>query len=120
MSGEDDITEILVTQKSEESNGPDTQDPELDQEGFLKLLGLLTHDALKQLMSRKKERKRRSTANPNYVWDIQEVRTLHFNCLQANNFATFYFRNVEKKKKRPLLLISSQPIPFKLVKLRRN
>lgn len=75
--------ESAKSPKSEEEpvagpSSPEEPDPPaLDQEGFLRVFGLVTNDVFAEMQSRRKERKRRSTANPNYIWEAIGVSFYH-------------------------------------------
>ena len=89
ISYEDDIVEI-----SPDENSNEKQDIEeeckaeyLMQLSFLGSLGLITTTKCTELQNRRAERKRRSTANPQFVysnWELPSV--MNAESLKENNF----------------------------------
>lgn len=83
-SNEEDIVEIEIDNNSIEKRGNPDQISEVelyDQLDFLGCLGLITSDKHTELQNKRAERKRRSTANPQFVysnWEIPTVSLIHF------------------------------------------
>lgn len=89
-------TTTVSSSPSEESerSGPVTPEPTTDpiqpqdvsQPEFLTYFGLATHDVYKEMQNRRVERKRRSTANPQFLytrgWDLSSVSRKHFIIIQ--------------------------------------
>uniref|UniRef100_A0A4W3HSN3 PHD finger protein 21A n=1 Tax=Callorhinchus milii TaxID=7868 RepID=A0A4W3HSN3_CALMI len=71
----------------------------LQKVAFMVSLGLVTHDHLEEIQSKRQERKRRTTANPVYSGAIYEPEVLPFSkqmviiidCLMNSFFEVFYF-----------------------------
>ncbi|XP_046748307.1 uncharacterized protein LOC124412471 isoform X1 [Diprion similis] len=90
-SNDEDIVEIGTDENSTEKPIPDDiyQDLHYKQQNFLGCLGLITADKHTELQNKRAERKRRSTANPQFVysnWEIPTKRKRH-SYLQSNGTA---------------------------------
>lgn len=74
-----------LSEDSPNPSSPPTPEPvtnplsphELSQTDFLKYFGLATHETYKEMQNKRAERKRRSTANPQFLytkgWDMSSV-----------------------------------------------
>ncbi|XP_046623387.1 uncharacterized protein LOC124306621 isoform X1 [Neodiprion virginianus] len=90
-SNDKDIVEIETDENSTEKPIPDDmyRDLRCEQQNFLGCLGLITADKHRELQNKRAERKRRSTANPQFVysnWEIPTKRKRH-SYLQSNGTA---------------------------------
>ncbi|KZC07464.1 PHD finger protein 21A, partial [Dufourea novaeangliae] len=80
ISGEDDVIEVSMDENSNEKSEKEEPVKECKQEltekiNFLSALGLITTSTCAELQNRRAERKRRSTANPQFVYSSLEVPT---------------------------------------------
>lgn len=78
---------VVKSPKSEPSVPEEAEPPGLDQEAFLRTLGLVTHAVAaetREMQGRRKTRNRKSTADPNYIWGTIGVSFDHFFYLVAS------------------------------------
>ncbi|XP_076282663.1 uncharacterized protein LOC143210071 [Lasioglossum baleicum] len=80
ISGEDDVIEVSMDENSNEKSEKEESEKECKLEltekiNFLSALGLITTSTCAELQNRRAERKRRSTANPQFVYSSLEVPT---------------------------------------------
>nr|XP_031846342.1 uncharacterized protein LOC116432947 [Nomia melanderi] len=80
ISGEDDVIEVSMDENSNEKSEKEESEKECKVEltekiNFLSALGLITTSTCAELQNRRAERKRRSTANPQFVYSSLEVPT---------------------------------------------
>lgn len=72
ISGEDDVVAVSMDENSDEKQEEEKQKEykieSTEKENFLSCLGLITQERCAELQNRRVERKRRSTANPHYVY----------------------------------------------------
>ncbi|XP_076236108.1 uncharacterized protein LOC143180333 [Calliopsis andreniformis] len=80
ISGEDDVIEVSMDENSNEKS--EKEEPEKERKAdsiqkinFLGALGLITTVSCAELQNKRAERKRRSTANPQFVYSSLEVPT---------------------------------------------
>lgn len=81
VSGSDDSGEILSGHSSPEPAINPVNPHDISQIQFLHYFGLATHEVYKEMQNRRVERKRRSTANPQFLygsrgWDFTVVSLL--------------------------------------------
>lgn len=84
ISGEDDVIEVSMDENSNERSEKEEPEKECKVEltekiNFLNALGLITTATCAELQNKRAERKRRSTANPHFVYSSLEVPTV--NCI---------------------------------------
>jgi hypothetical protein len=74
LSGEDDIVEVSMDENScEKQEVQEEENTELiEKEKFLSMLGLITKIKCLELQNKRVERRRRSTANPQFVYSMLE------------------------------------------------
>ncbi|XP_078048983.1 uncharacterized protein LOC144476195 [Augochlora pura] len=80
ISGEDDVIEVSMDENSNEKSEKEESEKDCKLEltekiTFLSALGLITTSTCAELQNRRAERKRRSTANPQFVYSSLEVPT---------------------------------------------
>ncbi|XP_053999379.1 uncharacterized protein LOC128887468 [Hylaeus anthracinus] len=80
ISGEDDVIEVSMDENSNEKSEKEESEKECKVEtfekiNFLSALGLITTVTCAELQNRRAERKRRSTANPQFVYSSLDVPT---------------------------------------------
>lgn len=81
ISGEDDVIEVSMDENSNEKS--EKEEPEAckvestEKINFLNNLGLITTKTCAELQNKRAERKRRSTANPQFVYSNLEVPTVN-------------------------------------------
>lgn len=92
LSAEDEIMEVEVEDNSLETRRQDSEERlnehkvnSSEQLDFLEILGLITSSRFTDLQNKRAERKRRSTANPQFVYSTWEIPTVNF-CLEARNY----------------------------------
>lgn len=72
ISGEDDVVAVSMDENSDEKQEEEKQKEQksesMEIEDFLGCLGLITQARCAELQNRRVERKRRSTANPHFVY----------------------------------------------------
>ncbi|XP_066598303.1 uncharacterized protein [Prorops nasuta] len=111
VSGEDDVIEVSndenTSENQEEAEEDFIESPE--KLGFLNNLGLITKDRLTEMQKKRTERKRRSTANPQFVYSSLEVPSKKKRYMQGNGSAPKTRQS--KVKKGP-----SPPPPVKVVR----
>lgn len=78
MSGSDDSGEPLSGHSSPEPSVYPVNPYDISQAQFLQYFGLVTHEVFKEMQNKRVERKRRSTANPHFLygsrsWDFTVV-----------------------------------------------
>lgn len=105
ISGEDDVIEVSMDENSnEKSEKEEPQERKLESTekiNFLNALGLITTKMCAELQNKRAERKRRSTANPQFVYSSLEVPTVNMdkfliiilNGILVSNVLYAYFRN---------------------------
>ncbi|EFN84140.1 PHD finger protein 21A [Harpegnathos saltator] len=73
-SGEDDIVEVPMDENSnkKEETKEEYEDEIMNKEFFLRTLELITKEIALELQNKRAERKRRSTANPHFVYSMVE------------------------------------------------
>lgn len=98
ISGEDDVIEVSMDENSngksekEESSGKESKLESIEKINFLSALGLITTVTCVELQNRRAERKRRSTANPQFVYsslDVPTVNLLKVSLLYLRSSASF-------------------------------
>lgn len=73
VSSEDDIVEVPMDENSnKKQETKEKRRDELSQENFLRCLLLITNEKALELQNKRTERKRRSTANPQFVYSMAE------------------------------------------------
>ena len=80
ISGEDDVIEVSMDENSNERSEKEEPEKEckvelIEKINFLNALGLITTATCAELQNKRAERKRRSTANPHFVYSSLEVPT---------------------------------------------
>ncbi|XP_015593393.1 mucin-5AC isoform X4 [Cephus cinctus] len=78
ISGEDEVIEVSLDENSHEKPEEDPVEKKIEsmeQTTFLGNLGLITIDRFTELQNKRAERKRRSTANPQFVYSNWEIPT---------------------------------------------
>ncbi|KAG7198632.1 hypothetical protein KM043_005991 [Ampulex compressa] len=78
ISGEDDVIEVSMDENSNEKQEEPEKECKIDSPeklNFLSALGLITTVRYAELQNKRAERKRRSTANPQFVYSSLEVPT---------------------------------------------
>ncbi|XP_034170927.2 uncharacterized protein LOC117600068 [Osmia lignaria lignaria] len=80
ISGEDDVIEVSMDENSNEKSEKEESEKECKAESmekinFLNALGLITTATCSELQNKRAERKRRSTANPHFVYSNLELPT---------------------------------------------
>lgn len=72
ISGEDDVVAVSMDENSDEKQEEEKQNEHktesMEKEDFLDCLGLITQARCTELQNRRVERKRRSTANPHFIY----------------------------------------------------
>lgn len=85
ISSSDDSVEAASVHSTPEQQAYNPVNPhDISQAEFLANFGLVTHDVYKEMQNKRVERKRRSTANPHFLygnkgWDLQPVGAPLFN-----------------------------------------
>lgn len=81
ISGEDDVIEVSMdensNEKSEKEESEERKIESTEKINFLNALGLITTKMCAELQNKRAERKRRSTANPQFVYSSLEVPTVN-------------------------------------------
>lgn len=81
MSEDDDVIEISIDENSNEKQEIVEREPEIegddDKLNFLNNLGLITGSKYIELQNKRAERKRRSTANPQFVYSNLDLPTVN-------------------------------------------
>lgn len=83
ISGEDDVIEVSMDENSNETQedlDKDCKDEVNEKMTFLSNLGLITNATFAELQNKRVERKRRSTANPQFVYSCFEAPTKRKRC----------------------------------------
>lgn len=93
ISGEDDVIEVSMDENSNEKSEKEESEKECKVEltekiNFLSALGLITTSTCAELQNRRAERKRRSTANPQFVYSSLEVPTVIYFGIMSLGFDT--------------------------------
>ncbi|XP_015593392.1 uncharacterized protein LOC107266899 isoform X2 [Cephus cinctus] len=86
ISGEDEVIEVSLDENSHEKPEEDPVEKKIEsmeQTTFLGNLGLITIDRFTELQNKRAERKRRSTANPQFVYSNWEIPTSAGNAPQT-------------------------------------
>lgn len=86
VSGEDDVVEVSLDENSDDKQEEVQKEHNIESPekyNYLNCLGLITKSKCLELQNRRVERKRRSTANPQFVYSLYEQPsvsiTLHVN-----------------------------------------
>lgn len=117
-------TSVSASDDSQSSSAPSTPEPlvnplnphDVSQSEFLAYFGLATHDLFKELQNKRAERKRRSTANPQFLyqrgWDFSNKRGRRG--AAAQNASPPHTRQAgrNKKEKTPPKKAPSPPPPL--------
>jgi len=88
VSGEDDVVEVSLDENSDDKQEEMQKEhiESLEKYNYLHCLGLITKSKCLELQNRRVERKRRSTANPQFVYSMFEqpsVRNMFFACTRS-------------------------------------
>ncbi|XP_003702329.1 uncharacterized protein LOC100876648 [Megachile rotundata] len=80
ISGEDDVIEVSMDENSNEKSEKEDSEKDckvesIEKINFLNALGLITTATCSELQNKRAERKRRSTANPHFIYSSVEVPT---------------------------------------------
>lgn len=82
ISGEDDVIEVSMDENSnetqEELDKKDCKNEFNEKITFLSNLSLITNARYSELQNKRVERKRRSTANPQFVYSCFEAPMVHY------------------------------------------
>lgn len=96
ISGEDDIVEVPMDENSNEKQEKAKKEQKSASEkleDFLYFLGLTTKSKAMELQNKRAERKRRSTANPQFVYSLLEQPIVSIYCYYAVIIINTYFSN---------------------------
>jgi len=100
LSGEDDIVEVSMDENScEKQEVQEEENTEsIEKEKFLSMLGLITKVKCLELQNKRVERRRRSTANPQFVYSMLEQPSVSVyryfcyyivSCLKCNHLSEY-------------------------------
>ncbi|CAK9826064.1 PHD finger protein 21A [Anthophora retusa] len=114
ISGEDDVIEVSMDENSNEKSEKEETEKESKFEStekinFLSALGLITTATCAELQNKRAERKRRSTANPQFVYSSLEVPT------KRKRHSYLQSGNVPQTRQTTARMNGPSPPPVKVV-----
>ncbi|KAK9297892.1 hypothetical protein QLX08_008551 [Tetragonisca angustula] len=115
ISGEDDVIEVSMDENSNEKS--EKEEPEAckvestEKINFLNNLGLITTKTCAELQNKRAERKRRSTANPQFVYSNLEVPTVN----KRKRHSYLQSGNVPQTRQTTARMNGPSPPPVKAV-----
>ncbi|OAD61739.1 PHD finger protein 21A [Eufriesea mexicana] len=113
ISGEDDVIEVSMDENSNEKSEKDDPDDckieSTEKINFLNALGLITTTTCAELQNKRAERKRRSTANPQFVYSSLEVPT------KRKRHSYLQSGNVPQTRQTTARMNGPSPPPVKVV-----
>lgn len=116
ISGEDDVIEVSMDENSNEKSEKDDPDDckieSTEKINFLNALGLITTTTCAELQNKRAERKRRSTANPQFVYSSLEVPTVsveEFLIFPSNDPSLLNASLFQKRKRHSYLQSGNVP-----------
>ncbi|XP_033302150.1 uncharacterized protein LOC117206700 [Bombus bifarius] len=113
ISGEDDVIEVSMDENSnEKSEKEESEERKLESTekiNFLNALGLITTKMCAELQNKRAERKRRSTANPQFVYSSLEVPT------KRKRHSYLQSGNVPQTRQTTARMNGPSPPPVKVV-----
>jgi len=99
LSGEDDIVEVSMDENSCEKQEmkQEQSTDSIEKEQFLSMLGLITKNKCLELQNKRVERRRRSTANPQFVYSMLEQPSVSvfviasLKCIHLSKYSEWIF-----------------------------
>lgn len=94
VSGEDDVVEVSLDENSDDKQEEVQKEPNIDtpeKYNYLSCLGLITKSKCIELQNRRVERKRRSTANPQFIYSLFEQPSVSIYTQRKKSSATRKF-----------------------------
>ncbi|XP_076620423.1 uncharacterized protein LOC143341403 [Colletes latitarsis] len=117
ISGEDDVIEVSMDENSNEKSEKEESEKEcklesIEKINFLSVLGLITTGTCAELQNRRAERKRRSTANPQFVYSSLDVPT------KRKRHSYLQSGNVPQTRQTTARMNGPSPPPVKVLPLK--
>lgn len=106
VSGEDDVVEVSLDENSDDKQEEVQKEHNIESPekyNYLNCLGLITKSKCMELQNRRVERKRRSTANPQFVYSLFEQPSVSI--CQCFCLYMFFHMKYEFPKQKPFNFI---------------